>query len=464
MKSSSWTLRVWLLLWLLPPVAVLTCVWISATYTVVLRFADLAYDRALEDTVDTIAGQITEDEGSIAIDLPAAAQKMILFDRLDRIFYSVSDGSGRVIAASESVPPPPEATALGGTQFYNSLIRNSPVRVVERALSLAPTQKPLQIRVAETMRKREVLAAEALAYMIAPQALFLSGLMLLLWNGVGRGVAPINRVRDAISGRSHDDLTPLETKGLPTELREQVQVINDLMARLDSIISSQRRFIGDAAHQLRTPVAVIRTQAEMAVRATDLSDLRGIVNNLDDTSARLVRLAKQLLNLSRAEAGLAGIIDFTTIDFAELVTDTVVLLAPDALQKNIDLSVDIDPQIGRIWGDRDLLAEMISNLLDNAIRYTPRNGNVSVAVTQIADRAVLKISDDGPGISDSELLQVLKPFYRAPGTVGTGSGIGLTIANDIASIHEGSLTLSRPPNGNGLRVSIELPIRVNRQK
>ncbi len=463
MSNKSWTLRVRLLLWLLPPAAVLMCIWIWATYTVVVHFADLAYDRALEDTAETIGGQIAVRDGAIAIDLPPAAHKMILFDRLDKIFFSITDESGALLAASSSSPlPPPEIATHGDTKFYNSRILNSSVRVVERTVPIDLPSKQLVVRVAETMHKREVLAAEVVTYMIAPQTLFLSGLMLLLWNGVGRGVAPIKRVRDAISRRSHNDLTPLATEGLPAELREQVQVINDLMARLSSIISTQRRFIGDAAHQLRTPVSVIRTQVEMALRAKDPNDLHSIARKLDATTARLVRLTKQLLNLNRAEAGLAGIIDFAPCDFAELATNTVALLAPDALKKNIDLRVSIDHQIGRILGDRDLLAEMIANVVDNAIRYTRENGNVSVTVTQIADRATLKISDDGPGISDSELLQVLKPFYRSPGTVGAGSGIGLTIANDIASIHEGSLILSRPPNGSGLLVSIELPICVDR--
>jgi two-component system sensor histidine kinase TctE len=323
------------------------------------------------------------------------------------------------------------------------------------------TGEALYVRVAETLHKREILAREALIYMIAPQLLVLGGIVLLVWHGVGRGIFPLNRIRDAISKRTHEDLSPLDETGLPAEVHEQVHVINDLMHRLGKTIAIQRRFVADATHQLRTPITVLRTQTELALRADDPGELRAIVKKLDLATARLARLANQLLNLSRAEAGLTGSLDFADIAVAEVVEDVVARLVPAALEKEIEIRVDIAEHGPSVRGDRQLLSEMLANLVDNAIRYTLAGGQIDINIRVVDGHTLWVVADNGPGIPEPDRLKVLERFYRGSDAPSEGSGLGLAIVHEIVALHGGSIDLASGAGGAGLQVTVDLPCAVS---
>ncbi|MFH1812637.1 MAG: sensor histidine kinase [Pseudomonadota bacterium] len=457
-STDPLSLRQRLLLWLLAPILLLTTIWIWAAYAIVLNFANLAYDRALEDTALTLADQVHIEDGVVNVNLPEAARRMVEFDQTDTIHFSISDATGNILVGNKTIPSRPAAdNEVHKSRFYDDRIDSHPVRVVEHPIPVDGVPGAVRVRVAETLGKRSVLAREVLIYMMAPQMLFLACIVLLVWHGIGRGIAPLSRIRDAISRRTHEDLSPLDQSGLPSEVHEQVRVINELMARLGQTIDAQRRFIADATHQLRTPITVLRTQIELAMRMTDPDELHAYLSQLDAASARLARLTNQLLNLSRAEAGMYAALEFTPVNVTEWVEDVVAALVPAALAAHIDIRVDIADDLPDLSGDRTLLAEMLANLVDNAIRYTPDGGRVEVRACASGPHVVISVTDDGPGISKEERWRVLGRFHRGALTRGEGSGLGLTIANEIVALHKGRLELDDTIRGSGLCATVRLP-------
>lgn len=453
------SLRQRLLRWLLPPIVLLMVVWAWAAYAVVLHFANLAYDRALEDTAQTLAGQVEIDQGRVGVDLPPAAYRMLEFDQVDNIYFSVSDERGRQLVGNQALPPPHSGRGdvIADTRFYDGRLAGQAIRLVEYAVLNGDAGKTIFVRVAETLKKREILAREVLFYMVPAQLLFLAGVVLLVWYGIGRGIAPLSRIRDAIVRRTHEDLSPLDETGLPAEVHEQVHVINDLMARLGRTIAAQRRFIADATHQLRTPITVLRTQTELALRADDKGELAEFVTKLDAATGRLVRLANQLLNLSRAEAGLSASVDFARVQITEVVEDVVAGMVPAALAKQIDIRLHVAEPVPEVRGDRQLLSEMLANLVDNAIRYTPSAGQIQIDVVPTDGRVNISVADNGPGIPETERQWVLGRFFRGSEAGSEGSGLGLAIAHEIAVLHGGGIELNSAQESSGLRVIVQIP-------
>lgn len=458
MKSERLSLRQRLLFWLLPPIFAFTAIWIWAAYIIVLHFTNVAYDRALEDTVQTLAGQVKVVNRDVEINLPPAARQMLEFDQVDKVYFSVTDEQGNQFIGNSVLPSNPLRDAtVHEARFYDDALDGAALRLVEYGVPNDEMGGIIYVRIAETLHKRENLAKEVLVYMLGPQLLFLSGIVLLVWYGVGRGISPLSRIRDAIARRTHEDLSPLEETGLPAEVHEQVHVINDLMARLGRTLDTQRRFVADATHQLRTPITVLRTQTELALRAESSCELRTIMTKLDSATARLARLANQLLNLSRAEAGLIGCSDFQMLNVSPLVEDVVAALVPAALEKEIEIYVDIATPLPEIRGDRQLLGEMLANLVDNAIRYTDKGGRIDVQVQSTDDWTTLVITDNGPGIPLQERDSVVQRFYRGVSVMSEGSGLGLAIAREIVTLHGGKIRLAEPPGASGLEVTVELP-------
>jgi two-component system sensor histidine kinase TctE len=458
-KSERFSLRQRLLLWLLLPLLALTACWAWAAHAIVLSFANQVYDRWLEDTVRTLAEQVQVEQGRVTVDLPPAARRMLEFDEVDKVYFSVVDASGRQLVGNQQLPPPAQPDLQQTADFYDSQLHGQPLRLVEYRVPAPTTDALVYVRVAETLRKREMLASEVLAVMMVPQALLLVGLVVLVWYGIGAGIAPLRRVRDAIARRTHTDLSPLDERGLPAEVHEQVHVINGLMSRLNLTITAQQRFIADATHQLRTPITVLRTQTELALRLQEPAELHAFMQKLDGATVRLARLANQLLNLSRAEAGLAGALQLVPVSVTEWVEDVVAALVPAALDKQTEMRLQLGEPALLVHGDAQLLSEMLANLVDNAVRYTPADGQIHICVQPADHWLQLQVTDNGPGIAPAERQQVLTRFYRSSAAAGAeGSGLGLAIVQEIVQLHHGQLELSAPPGDRGLQVTVRLPL------
>lgn len=443
MPLKALSLRKRLMLWLLPPLLLLSVAWAWGVYAVILHFANIAYDRSLEDSAQTLAGQISVRDDGVDVDLPHAARAMLEFDQIDTIYYSVSDQRGARLTGNATIPRAVEpGLCITQTCFYNTSLNGKSVRVAQYSLATGNLSAPLIVRVAETMHKREMLAREVLAFVLMPQGLFVTGIVALIWFGIGRGMRPLRRIRDAVSRRTFDDLSHIEIADMPAELQEHTAVINDLMSRLRQAIDMKKRFIADATHQLRTPITVLRTQAELAMRIRDHDELKASVVWFDAATTRLVRLANQLLSLSLAESRAIGPRQFEVLDFVELAEDVIAELVPLALQKNLEVAVESTSASLQVMGHSQFLKEMMANLIDNAVRYTKPGGKIDISIAGASGCVTFTVADNGPGIPAEERAHVLLPFYRSADAPGGGCGLGLTIASEIAAMHGGDVTIS----------------------
>jgi two-component system sensor histidine kinase TctE len=310
------------------------------------------------------------------------------------------------------------------------------------------------VAVAETLGKRQALAREILWDVILPQLVLIVVAGVAVWLGIGRGLIPLATLRQQISARSPRDLGPLVLTESPQEVRPLVQALNELLARLRAAIEAQQRFVADAAHQLRTPLAGLKTQAELALRESDMPAVRHSLEQIKTASEQTARLANQLLSLARAEPGSDQPAPMAELDFGNLAREVTSDWIQTALDNGIDLGFEEPSAPARIRGNAILLRELISNLTDNAVRYTQRGGQVTVAVTHLGSSVSLSVTDNGPGIPESEHARVFERFYRVLGTGREGAGLGLAIVREIADRHGAQLRLAAGPDRRGTRLTV----------
>jgi two-component system sensor histidine kinase TctE len=291
--------------------------------------------------------------------------------------------------------------------------------------------------------------------MVLPQALLIVIAGTMLWYAVGRGLAPLGTLRREIESRSHLDLSAVPEEDAPQEVRPLIHAINELLDRLSLALAAQQRFIADAAHQLRTPIAGLKTQTELALRQAPPGDAQATLRQLRTATERTTRLVNQLLSLARAEPPVGRVLrSVQRIDLAQLARDATTDWVPRALERGIDLGFDDCSTATPIEGDPFLLREMLNNLLDNAVRYTQSGGQVTVRVKCDGAHAVLAVEDNGPGIPDAERTRVFQRFYRVLGSGDDGCGLGLAIVREIAQSHAAEVTLEDGAGGAGTTVVV----------
>ena len=306
----------------------------------------------------------------------------------------------------------------------------------------------------ETRNKRTLLVKEILLTVVLPQGLLIALAGILVWFGVASALVPLSLLEKEIETRTHRDLSPLPDSAVPVEVRPLTHAINDLMQRLGQTLSVQHRFIADAAHQLRTPIAGLKIQIERALHSDSMDEIRPALSQLQSSAERVAHLSNQLLTLARAEPGANDPARFTDIDLNAIARETGMHWVPRALERNIDLGFAGSDRPVRIRGDALLLQELISNLIDNAVRYGREGGSITVSVTAPAQ---ITVEDDGPGIPDDERSKVFERFHRMPGSPGEGSGLGLAIVREIAQAHGAQVRLGNPAAGSGTRIQITFP-------
>jgi two-component system OmpR family sensor kinase len=313
------------------------------------------------------------------------------------------------------------------------------------------------IQVAQPMRVREHLAAQQAFRTLLPFTLLIPVLGVLIWAIVGRGLQPLDAVARAVGERSATALAPLADTGLPTEVQPLVRALNDLLGRLGHSIDAQRAFIADAAHELRTPLTAVQLQVQLAERAKTEEERSLAFAELKDGLKRAIHMVRQLLTLARQEPDVTGR-PFAPVDLADVARQVLGEQAPMAEAKQIDLGArHLEPVT--VLGDAEALRVMLSNLIDNAIRYIPSGGRIDVAVTREDGSPVVSVTDNGPGIPREERERVLDRFYRRESTEIAGSGLGLAIVKNVAIRHRATLSLSDGDDGVGLRVTVRFPER-----
>ena len=454
MPPSQPLLRRQLLTWLLAPLFVLLTADTFLTYWISLSFSRRAYDRSLVEIAREVSLHLKGAEGRLVLDLPPPARRVLLSDPEDSLFLEVSTADGAVLEAA-GMTPPRRMPAKGGTQtFYDGEAGGAAVRIVQLNLEAdrASGRPGGIVRVAETENKRNALAREIVLSVVLPQLLLILIAGLVVWIGVVRGLAPLERVRRAVAARSHVDRSPVVIDRVPGEVGPLLQSINELLARLDHALTFQSRFISDAAHQLKTPIAVLQTQLEVGLREQDPARMRQAMEGLYPGLERLSRLVSQLLSLARNEPEAQRSLEFSTLDLNQLALEVATGWVPEALKRGIDLGFEGSDAAVSIRGDPGRLHEMLDNLLDNAVRYSRPGGRVTVRVGAAPPR--IEVNDDGPSIPAPERERVFERFHRLLGSPQGGSGLGLAIAEEIARLHGAAIALRDDTDGVGNTFSV----------
>jgi len=452
------SLRALLLRLLLPPVALTLAIGTYAAYRVAADPGTEAYDQSLLNTALALGERIRAQDGRVAFDLPNVAERIARSDKYDEIFYIVRGPAGERIAGDASVPPPPAgAVPEDGVTAYDAAYEGKPVRVVSVLVPCGG--QTCSVSMAETTIKRQRLAREILASSVLPQALLAVLALALVWFGVARGLRPLQDLSREIGARSPRDLRPLDAGKSPAEVRPLVDSINHLLGEVAEANRNQQRFLANAAHQLRTPLAGLRAHAELALAQPLPAACRAELEQVHGASVRTARLANQLLALARVEAGARAPAARAGANLKQVVESAADEWVHRALDRDIDLGFELAD--ATFHGDAFLLREALSNLVHNALEYSPRGGRVTVRTTNGAARVRLEVEDDGPGIAAAERGRVLERFYRAPGTAGTGSGLGLAIVREIAAAHGAEVEIGEGEGGRGCRVTLVFPAGVN---
>jgi two-component system sensor histidine kinase TctE len=443
--------------WMLAPLLLLWPMSIAITYLVAKSIANQPFDHALEDSVTVLAQQVKEVDGKVVARLGGTARDILRADDVDSVYFQISGPHGEIVDGDRDLPLPnaDDAERSGRVHFRTETLHGAPIRIAYAWVNLQPlldaSQEPrlALVQVAETLEKRAQLANEIIKGVILPQFIILPVILALVWFALSRGLSPLAQLQERIRARPPDDLSPIDSRQVPEEISPLVGSLNDMLARLAHTIAAQKRFIADAAHQMKTPLAGMRMQSELALRQVDPNEIHRSLEQLAKSSESATRLVNQLLALARAEnqphAGLA----LEPLDLAALARDVVQDWVQPSFAHEIDLGYEVIGDPPEIAGSAMMLRELLSNLIDNALRYTPAGGSVTVRVrgTNIGNgnQALLEVEDTGPGIAPSERHRVFERFYRILGSSVPGSGLGLAIVREIAQQHGAEIEIFNNP-------------------
>lgn len=447
--------------WILVPIMVVWPVSLIATFVIAADIAKYPHDQSLANSVRVLASQVRLVNQNPVLLLPNASQAILRADEVDTIFFRVSQEDGRIIAGDAEIPAVSFEVDRQDREtiyFVDDTIGSEPVRIAYMVTTLREDDRlrDVYVQVGETLGKRNKLAGAITWLVMSILFILILIVVLLVWFGLTRGLAPLVELKQRIQRRRATDLSPINPREAPEELASLVNTINGQMARVESQLRIQERFIADAAHQLRTPLAGLKTQAELALATPDSADISARLQQIIVSADNATHLVRQLLWLARADDGEAPR-SFQPLDLKALVREVTLSWVDAALAKQIDLGFDAAE--GNVWvlGDPTLLRELASNLVDNAIKYTPPGGEVSVGIKKLSEGErpiVLEVEDSGIGIADADRELVFERFYRVLGTGTSGSGLGLAIVRGIARRHNAIANLKPSVNGRGTLASV----------
>ncbi|HEX2334351.1 MAG TPA: sensor histidine kinase [Burkholderiales bacterium] len=462
--SNPLSLLVEILDWLLAPLIILWPLSVVVTFWIANAISNIPYDRALADSVNALARHVSfgaDKKGGVRFALPAAASSFLRTDELDTIYFQVRGTRGEVLAGDRDLAEifPEEGQAQHIVYFGDAEWHGDPVRVAYMFMfdPQAPHRRVV-VQVGETLNKRQRLSNEIIAGIIIPQFFLFPVVALLAWFGLQRGTQPLERLRQRLLGRRPGDLSPIDVREVPEEVAPLIEAFNGVMERLSTTMRAQERFIADAAHQMRTPLAGLRTQLEFALRQKDPADLRASLERIRSSVERATRMISQLLSLARSQSETPP--KFEPVDLNALAREVTQEWVEQALAKRIDLGFEGAPGPAMVEGSRLLLHELLNNLVDNAVRYTPPGGRVTarVAVDNSTREVVtVEIEDDGVGIGESDRELIFERFYRAAGNEATGTGLGLPIVRSIAAQHRASVQVRPNPAERGSVFTVIFP-------
>ena len=481
MKKQA-SLRRKLLSWLAPLLLLLILVDSSLLSMLAIDKLEEELDADMFSSAKEVS-QFLSNFGSAPKDIRLLenASHVFLKDEVDKILYSISDSQGTLLSGSQALlnakqielddDDDDENSPQPAHYYYNTQFANEDYRVVHAVFNIKNAQgaQTVTIQIAGTQKWRGILTETILIGIVVPQLLLALLSFFIIWFGIKKGLAPLNALQDAVSKRSEHDLSPIELPNIPQEVSLVANSVNQLMTKLQHLISAQNRFVADAAHQLRTPLAGAQAQLELAEQAEEPSAIKAMLPRAYLSLDKLLHIINQLLVLARSQPEAAASVNMALLDLNVLTKTIALEIAPAALKKHIDLGFEPSLVPALILGNVDRLNDLLNNLMDNAIRYTQIGGKVTVAL-DVSDKQVkLSVEDNGPGVLDAEKDKIFDRFHRAldidqSAAEQSGSGLGLAIVKEIASLHGASISVADStsddeslldkPSGRGLKVII----------
>ena len=449
------SIRLSMLKLLLLPILAINLVGAASTYWLAWRPTQLAFDQSLADAAWALLPHLRQQDGRVVVDLSGQAEQVLRVDHFDAIYFVVRDNQGATLAGDADFPVLKTPELIDEPQAYDSRMRGEAIRII--ALTTLVGSETVTVAVAETLWKRiSVRAGSSFAGLLLLDLLLTFTASAIVWFGVTRGLKPLQAIQSALNARSHDDLDPLPTGPVPVELAPVTAALNGLLDKVRQAARNQQDFLADAAHQLRTPLAGLKTQLEwMQQRHAGDAETARSTQLMMASTERMIRQTNQLLVLARAEPTQFEKARLAPLALDKVVEESIQHFVQEADKKEIDLGYELAPTV--IPGDPFLLRDLIDNLVDNAIRYAPRHGRVTVSCYTEDGAGVLAVEDDGPGIPPQEQELIFKRFYRLNQT-SVGSGLGLAIVRDIAVDHGAEVRLSARADGVGTIVRVRFPL------
>lgn len=464
-KAQTPSIRRQLLIYLLPPLTALLLIGVYVDYRGALIFAQKTYDQRLTDTALAIAARIDVSQGKVPANvLPHVLPTSGIERDADFFSYSILGPRGEVIVGERDLRSAPESAA--NPSFIDSTLSGKSVRVASYQLPTASGTVTVNVAGADDSRRGPARFVLGNTWLIGFIQLDIT--LLLVWIGVHFGLKPLEKLRADIEARSARELHSLDLEKVPAEVRPMVAGLNQLFTMLGEAARAQRQFVADTAHQLRTPLAGLLGHLEVMIQEPAAAPLHDRLESLYEGMTRLAHSANQLLALARTDPAARLADRFETVDLKAL--------AGRILERNLDRSVasqhdlGADIQEATVSGDVRLLEDLLGNLVDNAVHYTPPGGHITVRCGSRDGATFLEVEDDGPGIPEAERSRVRERFYRMPGSVGHGCGLGLAIVDEISRLHDANLTIDSGANGRGARIcvsfrgpAIENPVAIRRR-
>jgi two-component system sensor histidine kinase TctE len=454
--TARFSLKRQLLMWLLLPQLVLWLMGGVLAFRVALTYAEKTIDQSLTQSVRSLARQVKPLGSGLLIDFPRAAQDIMEQDPSDRVAYMVSSPPGSFLLGNTKIPAMQPDLYMPDSEprLYEVVLDGKPMRVASMDLSFGDgfTDQRMRVQVAKSLVVQQRIARELVRDVLFPLLLLGAVLSVLVYEGIRRGLAPLERLEAQLAHRTTASLSPIEMTQAPEEVHSLANALNQLLTTLRRSLSQEKRFLNDAAHQLRTPLAGLISQTELAMQEKDPEALQQRLAKVHTGAQRSAHLVHQLLSLARTEAEVA----LHPVDAAALAREVAREWTPRAMAAGVDLGYEGEDSVV-VPADKLLLREVLSNLIDNALRYAGKGSNVTLR-TQVRDgHCILEVEDNGPGLSAEHLERVFERFWRASELPG-GCGLGLSIVAEIAQRHRGTAT-ARTTLPHGLTISLQLPVQ-----
>ena len=419
------------------------------------------FDRDLAETAKSLSLIFKKSSENKLHDIDEYSISLLLTEPHDKMFYSIRDDQGHLLFGNPDVAYRPaedlDPTDPDDFNVYFDSLKGESVRVVSIPIdhTINNVKKQFFIQVAETRNQRQYIQQQIIFWILIPQLILLVSALVLVRFAVKKGLSPILYLNEKIIARSYKDLKPIDIKNVPLEVDRLVGSLNNLMGELDNAIKSENRFVNDAAHQLRTPLAGILAQIQLAQESKDKEEIKGRLEKISQSSKRLIHIINQLLSLSKTQPEAVHNSQFSQLDLVVLVKKTIEDLFPLADLKKIDLGFVGSSEGSFIMGDGVKLYDLIHNLIENAIKYTPNLGRVNVSVESKNNKICLIVEDTGKGIPKEDQPNVFKRFYRGDNVTQSGddagAGIGLAIAKEIANMHQATIEIDSRNEKPGTR-------------